>query len=347
MSREDLDLVRRHEPILHFSRGENFYPMPIERYLARCSLLASAVDGKVALRVPDPFVVAPTLPVFPAAEHFLVYADARAADEHALEQLRAYWAAHEDGAGHGAVEVVRGIAEAVAREALAVFNLLTPFDLPRDVFEHAKRYYGRLSDNPPTYYYRVTRDGDRTALQYWFFYAYNDFATSYGGPNDHEADWENVIVVLRRGAPEQVLYAAHGSARAALSRAWDDPTFERRGDHPVVYVAPGSHACHYSRGARPPDRPHTPGVTIGPAPGADAWAAAESLERPWFTAYAGLWGAYPSYHRLNRLHPTLFRAAGGNIAPAGPKFNRNGTVRLAWRDPLGYAGAGGRAGRRD
>jgi hypothetical protein len=31
-------------------------------------------------------------------------------------------------------------------------------------------------------------------LQYWFFYAYNDWATGYGGMNDHEGDWEGLYL---------------------------------------------------------------------------------------------------------------------------------------------------------
>jgi hypothetical protein len=31
-------------------------------------------------------------------------------------------------------------------------------------------------------------------IQYWFFYAYNDWGTSHGGVNDHEGDWEAVFV---------------------------------------------------------------------------------------------------------------------------------------------------------
>ena len=35
---EDLRLLRRYEPVLRFTKGELFLPMPIELYLEKCSL---------------------------------------------------------------------------------------------------------------------------------------------------------------------------------------------------------------------------------------------------------------------------------------------------------------------
>jgi hypothetical protein len=35
---EDLRLLRRYEPVLRFTEGELFLPMPVEAYLGKCSL---------------------------------------------------------------------------------------------------------------------------------------------------------------------------------------------------------------------------------------------------------------------------------------------------------------------
>ena len=35
----DLELLRRHEPILRFTRGELFLPMPVKGYIEACDLL--------------------------------------------------------------------------------------------------------------------------------------------------------------------------------------------------------------------------------------------------------------------------------------------------------------------
>jgi hypothetical protein len=68
------------------------------------------------------------------------------------------------------------------------------------------------------------------------------------------------------------------------------------------------------------------GLSIGP--GQDLEWQAVHLDPPpaWLTGYRGLWGLFVR-------DPT-----GGENAPAGPMFNRDGTPRSAWYDPLGYAG---------
>ena len=49
-------------------------------------------------------------------------------------------------------------------------------------------------------------------------------------------------------------------------------------------------------------------------------------DMPWVTSYRGLWG----------LDTNDFM--GGERAPGGIKFNRDGAVRQSWADPLGWAG---------
>src|SRR5205823_420319 len=46
-----------------------------------------------------------------------------------------------------------------------------------------------------------------------------------------------------RKQPREVAYAQHEGGELA---AWDSEKLERVGRHPVVYVASGSHAAHYS-----------------------------------------------------------------------------------------------------
>lgn len=101
----------------------------------------------------------------------------------------------------------------------------------------------------PTVYARVATDPehpDRLALQYWFFYSYNDW-------NDkHEGDWEMVQVVLPAATveqalqvqPESVAYAQHEGSQVA---AWGSPGLTTVGDHPVVYPGEGSHAAYYAQ----------------------------------------------------------------------------------------------------
>jgi hypothetical protein len=85
----------------------------------------------------------------------------------------------------------------------------------------------------------------RMALQYWFFWYFDDYV------NTHEGDWEFVQLVwdvptaeeALRTAPVEAGYSQHSGGERA---DWDGGKLERRGDHPVVYAAAGSHANFYT-----------------------------------------------------------------------------------------------------
>jgi len=95
-------------------------------------------------------------------------------------------------------------------------------------------------------YGRVAQDGDRVWLQYWLWSYYNP--KHLLGLGRHEGDWELVQIGLdAAGKPELVTYSQHAGAEA---RRWEDqPPHER--EHPLVYVAPLSHACYFEPGAHP------------------------------------------------------------------------------------------------
>ena len=50
---EDLALLRRYEPILRFTRGEEFYPTDVEWYVQESSLWISHSNGRRELLVPE------------------------------------------------------------------------------------------------------------------------------------------------------------------------------------------------------------------------------------------------------------------------------------------------------
>jgi hypothetical protein len=86
----------------------------------------------------------------------------------------------------------------------------------------------------------------RLWLQYWLFYYYNDYQLL--GPlsgGNHEGDWELVQVRLNASEqPEQIVGSQH---KQAQSKAWADAP--KDGPTPLVYVARGSHANYFSKGA--------------------------------------------------------------------------------------------------
>ena len=95
----------------------------------------------------------------------------------------------------------------------------------------------------PRVYYHVTRyeDSGETAVQYWFLYFFN-FRL-----NEHESDWEQVTVQLDEDErPKGVFFSAHEGGHIAT---WLE--IRRRGLHPVVFPARGSHANYFRPGRYP------------------------------------------------------------------------------------------------
>ncbi len=227
------------------------------------------------------------------------------------------------------------------------------------------------------YYGRVIRQSGWIVLQYWFFYVFNNWRSEFFGVNDHEADWEMINVYLYADAngqiyPEWVAYANHDFNGDDLRRRWDDPELEKVGEHPVIYAGAGSHASYFSRGEyltqmeipflvplarfiehlqvawmnlsgyKQPLQSqsswnvfHVPFVDYARGDGLSIGAGQEKewdevclIEPPpvWVEEYRGLWGYYAR------------DPIAGEDAPAGPRYNRDGSVRRVWYDPLGWAG---------
>jgi hypothetical protein len=95
-------------------------------------------------------------------------------------------------------------------------------------------------------YGRVKEDGGRVWLQYWLWCYYNP--KHLLGWGRHEGDWELVQIGLGAGGtPEVVTYSQHEGGEA---HDWEDVR-HHDGHHPIVYVAPLSHACYFEPGAHP------------------------------------------------------------------------------------------------
>jgi hypothetical protein len=189
----------------------------------------------------------------------------------------------------------------------------------------------------PTVYAHVATDPGypgKLALQYWFFYPFNDFN------NTHEGDWEMTQLVFDAADatealaedPVEIGYSSHEGAERA---DWPDEKLESvDGTHPVVYPAAGSHAnkftaalylgssadagvgCDNTVG---PHRELTPVVKTIPRDPAAAKAAF-----PWI-AFEGRWG---------ELQAAFFNG------PTGPNMKDQWTHPIewskGWRDQ-GYA----------
>lgn len=278
----DIALLRRYEPILHFTRGEQFFPADVERYVRQASLWFQR-PGEDAICVLDRGEV--TLETLgqvdmgrPDAIYFLKFTEPLEASD-----LVAYRVARRRNReretfipGTGRLARVGYASRFV--DALFNVTLLTRGRVPGDAAAAAALTYADMLKDAESYRYhgRVVREAGWTVLQYWFFYVYNNWRSGFSGANDHEADWEMIMVYLAetddevvgeaadpvndgvngatdgdplaRFRPEWVAYASHDYTGDDLRRRWDDPEVEKEGTHPVVYVAAGSHGSYYQQG---------------------------------------------------------------------------------------------------
>ncbi len=366
----DLALLRAHEPVVRYTKGELFFPTAVGPYVAQSSLWVAGPKGETSELVP--------------------------AGELTLEGLSAEAVRHRDRAlflrfveqplGHA--EYVRwrmlprdrlsanarfttsGIGGRVVDAGMRA-SLLLRGKVPAGVAAAAETTYReRLESARFTYYGRVAREGGYVCLQYWFFYAMNDWRSTFGGINDHEADWEMITIYLaeREDGPAQpawVAFSSHDYHGDDLRRRWDDPELRREGDRVVAFAGAGSHSGAFLQGdyvvivdpvrIQPvirslrrlrrllaPWRHYTAdspgvglpfvdyargdGVTIGPGQGAEWSPVLIDDDTPWVRDFRGLWGL----DTRDRF--------GGERAPAGPRYERDGTVRTSWANPLGWAG---------
>jgi hypothetical protein len=128
-------------------------------------------------------------------------------------------------------------------------------DFPGDALNPGcdyERWARRVTEGTePTVYAHVATEAaypDRLALQYWFYYPFNDWN------NLHEGDWEMIQLVFPASTPEEALeteplevgYSQHeGGERAE----WGDEKLDVVDrTHPVVYPAAGSHANFFDEG---------------------------------------------------------------------------------------------------
>ena len=200
---------------------------------------------------------------------------------------------------------------------------------------------------PAVAYAHVATQSDapgRLALQYWYFYAFNDWN------NLHEGDWEMVQINFDASSakdalarkPTSIGYSQHEGAERA---GWGDDKLELEdGTHPVLYPANGSHAGFYSSAlflgasgsqgvgcddTRAPLSEVRPEVQTIPS---DPSAASQAF--PWID-FQGRWG---------ELQPAFFNG------PTGPNLKTQWTQPVlwesGWRDRSVAVPAGGALGTR-
>lgn len=375
---DDLELLRRHEPVVRFTQGELFFPMAAQSYVAACDLLFATPGVKPYVIVSSGELTLERLATerhVPGEERYLRFVS-RPMDGLSL----ARWNRRPDRPTFRAPGRLARVG-LFARLVDAGFNasLLVRGSVPGGTAAAAAQRYAaiRLRDDRIVYHGRVVRRDGWIVLHYMFIYAMNDWRSSFFGANDHEADLEQAFVVLEDsddGAPipRWIGCAAHDYTGDDLRRRWDDPTLTFADGHPVIFAGAGSHAAYFEQGEY---------VTPVPLPALrPARSALEGLRRLWrdvlrqddpgdlaASVETALSIPFVDYARGDGLAvgPTGdvawtpivvddttgwidgFRGLwgldtkdrfAGERAPAGPKYTRTATARQSWNDPLGFLG---------
>jgi hypothetical protein len=390
--REAEALLRRFEPVMRTTQGDKFFPMDAAPYVRACSLWVQRPGEEAVRVVPGGGLTLETLPQQPLDEfgavHFLRFTDLRGSEKvvsrgESFEAFRKRAARNfresrrAFRAGRGRLARVGYVSRFV--DALYSIALLARGRVPGEAAAAATAVYGDIMAGGERYGYhgRVLRQDGWIVLQYWLFYPFNDWRSGFFGANDHEADWEKVFVFLSEdesgeARPAWTAYAAHNYTGDNLRRRWDDPEVEKVGEHPVIYVAAGSHASYYAAGEylTELDLPL-------PAPLARAVRSVRAFWRRRLGQYAGRDAGGSGYFHIPFVDyargdgltigpgqdrewdpPRLMQeplpgwVSGyrglwglytrdpfeGEDAPAGPMYNRDKSVARAWYDPVGWAG---------
>lgn len=199
-----------------------------------------------------------------------------------------------------------------------------------------ERWYDKIrAGSQPTIYGRVVQDLDSVVVQYYFFYAFNDW-------NDlHEGDWEMMQVQIDADNltdalatdPTSTAYAQHEGAETAdwvdVFKLWlvDDT-------HPVLYPGQGSHASYYTqavwlgRSAATGfgcDNTAAPGTEIRPLVELLPTDPPDSVDAPYaWLRFTGHWGQ---------------KEAGFNNGPTGPFTKTQWSLPVLWAEVEGRPSA--------
>lgn len=382
-AQEHIALLRRFEPVLRFTHGERFFPMDVERYVRNSSFWIQRpgaelqrVYGEGELTLEK--LAQTRFEPFDSIQYIKFIEPLRIGELASYQLQQTLTKEGREQAFHaGAGRLARVGYGSRLLDAIFSFSLFARGRVPGDTAAAAAVAYKQMQEKQEQYHYygRVVEQEGWLTLQYWYFYAFNNWRSGFSGVNDHEADWEMVCIYLYKDTggewqPEWAAYASHDFHGDDLRRRWDDPELHKLNEHPIVYVGAGSHASYFEAGEYLTEL-ELP--LLSPLSAfwqrirrgwerllrtEDKTRSDETVFRIPFVDYArgdGLsigpaqqkqWGEpvllspAPEWVRGYRGLWGLWARdpIAGENAPAGPMYERSGAVRRAWYDPMGWAG---------
>jgi hypothetical protein len=374
----DLELLRQYEPILRTTHGELFYPCAVDEYIRACSLWELTADRKAIELVPEGQLTPERLASYDTlpSDHVLYLRFVR--EPLSPLDYQRWLSRPDRPIFKAPGRLARVPLLSRIGDAFFDLSLIVRGTVPGGTSAAAEIKTRELNqrDSRDVYYGRVVRDGGWIVLHYLYFYTMNNWRSGFYGVNDHEADWEQTLIYLYEEPdgttkPMWVAYAAHDYQGDELRRRFDDPLLVKEGDHPVIFAGAGSHGSYFEPGEymaniEPKflepviavlnairkfwaetlrqgdstaakriehllsvpfvDYARGDGVAIGPGQARQWTPVLLTDDVAWAHNYRGLWGL----DTQDRF--------GGERAPSGPKYNRDGSIRMSWFDPLGWAG---------
>jgi len=323
-------LLRKYEPVLRFQAGERFFPMSAILYLLFSTIWYLPLRSRNGENIVDtPYKKRGKLGLFDllrSRSHIQLNTEVDWSDfDKTVTQdryIRMQHVKHKRAQDNSINQARRILETRIRRFRSAWLNpgmlflhfseTIAPWDkrplrhwfLPPGSDVAASRKYDELTlqgkKRDTCYYGRVVDQCGYRIVQYWFFYAFNDFRTTVRGMNNHEGDWETISIYLvqedGRWRPRFALYSSHHDSQP---RPWQEIEFaDEAREHPVIYVGHGSHASYFERDVYPigvapfrvNDHAQGDGEEIGPG----KWDAPLILTEtgPDWLFFDGFWGAY-------------------------------------------------------
>ena len=367
-------LLLRYEPVLRFHAGERFFPMSAILYLLFSTIWYIPLESREGKNIVDsPYKKRAKLGLFEllrSRPHIQLnteidqddFETAPAEDGYVRMQHAQRALTQPQSSADYPINQARRILESRIRHFRSAWlnpgmlflhfaETIPPWDrrllrhwfLPRGSDIEARRKYDVLTlrggQRSACYYGRVVDQCGYRIVQYWFFYAFNDFRSAVRGTNNHEGDWERIaIYLLPEDGQWRPKYAAYSGHHTNQARPWEKvECADEACQHPVVYVGRGSHACYFESGVHRPgvgpfrvrDYALGDGEEIGPG----KWDTPRTLTdtEPDWLFFDGFWGAY--------IRDLLMRenAPRGPLYTLEPVFHRL-RPRETWYDPINWAG---------
>jgi len=298
-------LLLQYAPILYMHPEEDYFPMNVESFVKDSSLWNQTGSDEQLYSVDDlTFELFETIAsTTDTSDYYLAYSDPDTAKSIDLNAARTKYG-----------------------------NAITSGEATTTVYVH------RMEDS---YTDEQGIEHEFIVLQYWYFYAMNNWAeaTDQVLANNHEGDWESVFIFLNKDTeePKFVAYSAHHNdginesinplQYGSVRRDWESDDVAVSDDHVSSYVSLGSHANYPNA----EDRNTRIGTdfpsSVGEVMQTGAFSEISDIDSisPVWMLYEGKWGA-----------DRVALGGGGSLGPNFTQLLFNSEIRF--HDPIQWAG---------